>query len=49
LAVIRPEKPKGSSLAYPLGFLAQLTRVWEESKNIMNETMMEDKIDESRK
>jgi len=32
-----------------LGFLAQLTRVCEEYKIMMNITMMEDKLDGSRK
>jgi hypothetical protein len=32
-----------------LGFLAQLVRVCEESGNMMNKTMMEDKLDGSRK
>jgi hypothetical protein len=42
-------KPKISSLAYPLGFLSQLVRVCEEYENMMNKTMMEDKLDESSK
>jgi hypothetical protein len=47
LVVISPTKPKSDSLAYLLGFLAQLTRVCEESKFMMNKTMMEDKLDGS--
>jgi hypothetical protein len=47
LVVIIPTKPKSASLTEPLGFLAQLTRVCEESKIIMNRTMMEDKLDGS--
>jgi hypothetical protein len=44
LAVISPKKPKVSHLAQSLGFLAQLTRVCEESKNMMNKNMIEDKL-----
>jgi hypothetical protein len=47
LAIISPTKPKIASLTYPLGFLAQLVRVCEESKNMMNKTLVEDRIDGS--
>jgi hypothetical protein len=47
LVVISPKKPKISSLAYSLGFLAQLTKGCEESKIMMNKTMMEVKLDGS--
>jgi hypothetical protein len=47
LAVISPTKPNIASLAYPLGFLAKLVRVCEESKNMMNKTLVEDRLEES--
>jgi hypothetical protein len=49
LVVISPAKPKIDSLSYSLGFLAQLTRVCEKSKIMMNIIMMEDKLGGSSK
>jgi hypothetical protein len=49
LEFIIPTKTKSSSLALPLGFLAKLTRVCEESKIMMNIIMMEEKLGGSRK